>query len=242
MLVARLPSLERGAAVGPIAVTDSRAGAEIGCDTGWWRTGGRCSMAARVGLEAVGALGWPVGRRSGTAAAGLTDTPAADPTDLLRTDGCRCSGCDALDGGTGGRDVGDGVGAQLPGRAADRHRRRRRRRPRRPWWRPTSKISCGPSGLPMLMLLAVLDIDGGHPASVDEHPVEAAVVDGDPPALIEPQHQMRAGDQGMGDADIGAEVAADDDVVAGREVAGRSVVPNGQRGRCWSAHRDQLYR
>jgi hypothetical protein len=30
MLVARLPSLERGAAVGPIAVTDSSAGADIG--------------------------------------------------------------------------------------------------------------------------------------------------------------------------------------------------------------------
>ena len=32
MLVARLPSLERGAAVGPIAVTDSRAG----CDSAGW--------------------------------------------------------------------------------------------------------------------------------------------------------------------------------------------------------------
>ncbi len=31
MLVARLPSLERGAAIGPIAVTDSRAGCDSGC-------------------------------------------------------------------------------------------------------------------------------------------------------------------------------------------------------------------
>ena len=39
MLVARLPSLERGAAVGPIWVTDSRLGADIDCcDTG---AGGR---------------------------------------------------------------------------------------------------------------------------------------------------------------------------------------------------------
>ena len=59
-------------------------------------------------------------------------------------------------------------------------------------------------------LLPVLDIHDRHPASVDEHPVETAVVDGDPPALIEPQHQMRAGDQGMGDAHIGAEDAAHD--------------------------------
>ena len=36
MLVARLPSLVRGAAVGPIDVTDSRAGCDIGaCRTGW---------------------------------------------------------------------------------------------------------------------------------------------------------------------------------------------------------------
>jgi hypothetical protein len=34
MLVARLPSLCRGAAVGPSAVTGSAAGAEIGCECG----------------------------------------------------------------------------------------------------------------------------------------------------------------------------------------------------------------
>jgi hypothetical protein len=39
MLVASLPSLVRGAAVGPICVTDSRPGEEIGCATGVGRTG-----------------------------------------------------------------------------------------------------------------------------------------------------------------------------------------------------------
>ena len=39
MLVARLPSGARGAAVGPIAVTDSSAGADIGCDIGGCRSG-----------------------------------------------------------------------------------------------------------------------------------------------------------------------------------------------------------
>jgi hypothetical protein len=39
MLVARLPSLVRGAAVGPSAATDSRPGEEIDCDTGVGRTG-----------------------------------------------------------------------------------------------------------------------------------------------------------------------------------------------------------
>ena len=39
MLVARLPSLVRGAAVGPVCVTDSRPGEEIGCATAVGRTG-----------------------------------------------------------------------------------------------------------------------------------------------------------------------------------------------------------
>jgi hypothetical protein len=33
--------------------------------------------------------------------------------------------------------------------------------------------------------LAVLDVDIRHAPVVDEHPVEAAVVDRDPPALVE---------------------------------------------------------
>ena len=90
--------------------------------------------------------------------------------------------------------------------------------------------------------LTVVDVDDGHPPAVDVHPVEAAVVDGDPPALVEPQHQVGAGDQRMCDTDVGAQVTADDDVVARREGSGRPVVPNGQRGRGWSAHRGQLYR
>ena len=61
-------------------------------------------------------------------------------------------------------------------------------------------------------------------------PVEAAVVDGHPSALVEAQHQVRPRDQRVGDADVGAQVAADDDVVACREGAGGPVVPNGQRG------------
>ena len=39
MLVARLPSLERGAAVGPIEVTGSMSGAEIGCAAAAGRAG-----------------------------------------------------------------------------------------------------------------------------------------------------------------------------------------------------------
>jgi hypothetical protein len=50
MLVARLPSPARGAAVGPIAVTDSSAGCDIGCEFGGGRSGG-------AGLD--GADGYP---------------------------------------------------------------------------------------------------------------------------------------------------------------------------------------
>ena len=71
----------------------------------------------------------------------------------------------------------------------------------------------------MLTCMPSLDVDGRHPAAVDEHAVEAAVVDRDPSALVEPQHQVCPGDQRVGDADVGAEIAADDDIVASGEGA-----------------------
>jgi hypothetical protein len=56
MLVARLPSLVRGAAVGPSWVTDSRLGEEIDtCDTGTGRAG--CGVLG--GYD--GALGYDCG-------------------------------------------------------------------------------------------------------------------------------------------------------------------------------------
>ncbi len=74
-------------------------------------------------------------------------------------------------------------------------------------------------GIADVDLLAVLNVDAGYPAAIDVQAVEAAVVDRDPAALIEPQHHMGARDQRVGDANVGAEVAADHDVVAGRERA-----------------------
>ena len=88
-------------------------------------------------------------------------------------------------------------------------------------------------------VLAVLNVDGRHAAAVDEHAVEAAVVDRDPPALVEAQHKMRSRDQGVGDSHIGPKVAAYHDIATRRECARRSVVPNGQRWWCWSTHRVQ---
>jgi len=104
------------------------------------------------------------------------------------------------------------------------------------------KTQLRPIGITDVEVLTVLQVSSGHSPVVDVHPVEAAVVDGDPPTLVEPQHKVCAGDQRMCDSDVGAKIAADDYVVARREGSGRSVVSNGQRGWGWSAHRDQLYR
>ena len=90
-------------------------------------------------------------------------------------------------------------------------------------------------------LLTVGNVDRGHAAAVDVQAVEAAIVDSDPAALIEPQDEVGARDQRVRDADVGTEVAADHNVVAWREGARGAVVPNGQGGRVWSAHRQRLY-
>jgi len=97
--------------------------------------------------------------------------------------------------------------------------------PADPWW--IADVQAEPVG----------DVDRRDALIVDEHAVEAAVVDGHPAALIEAQHQMRSGDQRVGDADVGAKVASDDHVIAWGESAGRPVVLDGQRGRGGSRHR-----
>ena len=75
-------------------------------------------------------------------------------------------------------------------------------------------------GIADVDVLTVVQIDGGNLPVVDVHPVEAAVVDSYPPALIEPQHKVCPGDQRVGDADIGAKVATDNDIVSSGEGAG----------------------
>ena len=91
-------------------------------------------------------------------------------------------------------------------------------------------------GVTEMDLLTVDDVDSRHPSSVDEDAVERTVVDGEPSALLESQHQMGARDQRVGDADVGAQVSTDDDVVAGRKGPCGTVVPHGQRRGCRSAH------
>ena len=89
---------------------------------------------------------------------------------------------------------------------------------------------------------AVGDVDLRHPSAVDKHPVERTVVDRPPPAVLEAQHDMRPGHQGMGQADIGAQVPADNHVMSGGERARWPVVPDGEDGRGGLVHRRQLYR
>jgi hypothetical protein len=95
-------------------------------------------------------------------------------------------------------------------------------------------------GIADIDTLTRLNIDRRHPATVDENSIQAAVVDCHPSALVESQHQVGAGDQGVRDPYIGAEITPDDHIMACCEGARRSVVPNGQHRWGWVAHRDQL--
>jgi hypothetical protein len=85
---------------------------------------------------------------------------------------------------------------------------------------PDLETQLRPIGIADVEALTVVQVNGWDLPVVDVHPVEAAVVDGYPPALIEPQHEVCAGDQWVGDADIGAKVATDNDIVSSGEGAG----------------------
>lgn len=74
-----------------------------------------------------------------------------------------------------------------------------------------------PVGITDVDALAVVNVDQRCSLTVDESTVPRAVVDRHPPALIETQQQMRAGDQGMRDTHIGAEVTSNDHIMACRE-------------------------
>jgi hypothetical protein len=67
--------------------------------------------------------------------------------------------------------------------------------------------------------LAIVDVDPPHPLAADENPGGRTVVDRYPFAPIEAQQQVRAGDQRMGNAHVGAEVTSDHHITAGREAA-----------------------
>ncbi|OBG67696.1 hypothetical protein A5704_09140 [Mycobacterium sp. E735] len=72
-----------------------------------------------------------------------------------------------------------------------------------------------PVRVPDVEALTVVDVDDRHPPAVHESAVERTVVDRQPPALVEAQQQVRAGDERVGDAHVGAQIPPDHDVVTG---------------------------
>ena len=81
-----------------------------------------------------------------------------------------------------------------------------------------------------------MNVDDRHPVAVEVGPVERTVVDRQPPALIKPQYQVRAGYPRIGDAQVGVQVTPDDDLVACREGTLCPVVSNCQERRGGSTH------
>lgn len=132
--------------------------------------------------------------------------------------------------------------ARRAGRGDDRYRRRQRWPPGRALVAAHLEGERGTVRIADVDAQAVLDVDHGHALVVDKQPVEAAVVDGDPSALLESHNEMRAGNQGMCHADVGAKVTPDRYIVARGERALGSVVPHGQHRWGCSGHHNQLYR
>ena len=83
---------------------------------------------------------------------------------------------------------------------------------------------------------SVVDLGHRHATVVDVQAVEAPVVDREPSALVESHEEVSSRDQGVRDADVGAQVAPDDYVITRRESAVGSLVAHGQHRGPWSAH------
>lgn len=88
--------------------------------------------------------------------------------------------------------------------------------------------------------LSVMDIDHRHPIAVEVGPVHRAVVDRLPAAVVEPQYQMPAGNPPIRDAQVGAQIAADDHVVACGEATVGPVMPNCQHRQSKSIHQTSI--
>jgi hypothetical protein len=93
-----------------------------------------------------------------------------------------------------------------------------------------------PLGIAHVDALAVVDVDDGHPVTVDVGPVQRAVVDGQPAALIEAQDQVRARDPRVRDAQVGMLITSDDNLMTCCEGSLGPVVPNCQHGGCGAGH------
>ncbi|OBK51835.1 hypothetical protein A5657_17695 [Mycobacterium kubicae] len=84
--------------------------------------------------------------------------------------------------------------------------------------------------------LPVVDVDDGHAVAVDVGPVQGAVVNGQPAALVEAKYQVGARDARIWDTQVGVQVTSDDHLVTGLKGDLGPVMSDGQRRRGWSTH------
>jgi hypothetical protein len=117
-----------------------------------------------------------------------------------------------------------------------------RRRPRLGWSAGLPVLGTDRKGqprplrIPHVNALAVVDVDDRHSVAVDVGPVQRAVVDCQPSAVIEAQYQMGAGYPGVRDAQVGVQVAPDNHLMACSEGTLGAVVPDCQHRRGRSTH------
>ena len=187
---------------------------------------GRCRSGRCSGCLGGGGGGAGRGGPESAAAVGLVGLAAAPGLRLLRSAG---------GGAGGGRGVRQsrtrpGWAARNPASAASKVAGSG------PCWGPNAKVSRGPCGFPTCDALPVVDVDHRHPVAVEIGPVQRAVVDRQPAALVEAQDQVRAGYPRVGDAQVGMQVAADDHLVACGEGTLGPVVPDCQHRRGGSTH------
>ena len=95
-----------------------------------------------------------------------------------------------------------GRAAEVPRRAADDRDRHRRQRQHTDRTLVMADVEDDPRpiGQAEVEALAVPNVDRRHPSAVGEDAVVRVVVDRDPPAVLEAQQQVRAGDQRVRDA------------------------------------------
>jgi hypothetical protein len=131
------------------------------------------------------------------------------------------------------------LGDRRPGQGG---RARFLRRPRGGWPAGLALLRSDREGQPRSLrvpdvdALAVVNVDDRHPVAVDKGAIQRTVVDCQPPALIEPEYQVRAGDPRIGNAQVGVQVTADDHLVACGEGTLGPVVSDCQDRRGGSTH------
>ncbi|SHU54090.1 Uncharacterised protein [Mycobacteroides abscessus subsp. abscessus] len=106
------------------------------------------------------------------------------------------------------------------------------KRERQPWAPGVAQVDHG----------VVAHLDPADLAAVDKDAVEAALVLGDPFTVNEPDYQVDTRHQRVRDAYIGVDIAADMNIVPGRELSLVTVEYHRESGCFPTSHRYRLYR